>query len=157
MGSLHGAKPQLLCMTPSVLGCQLQLRLHLHQWPSLASHSAEPQLVLYDAFMHSRPGLKVYSPPSLDLSFSSPRICSVLGWPWIQISACPCLLGLKAYTTMPGPKFSWMESCSKVITPLIQWNIVEHRIQLHFTFWCSLSFFFFLFLLLFFFPFLLGI
>ena len=45
IGSLHGAKPQLLCMTPSVLGHQLQLRLHLHQWPSMASHSAEPQLL----------------------------------------------------------------------------------------------------------------
>ena len=33
------------CMTPSVLGPQLQLRLHLHQWPSMASHSAEPQLL----------------------------------------------------------------------------------------------------------------
>ena len=33
------------CMTPSVLGRQLQLRLHLHQWPSMASHSAKPQLL----------------------------------------------------------------------------------------------------------------
>jgi hypothetical protein len=32
-------------MTPSVLGHQLQLRLRLHQWPSMASHSAKPQLV----------------------------------------------------------------------------------------------------------------
>jgi hypothetical protein len=45
IGSLHGAKPQILCMTPSVLGPQLQLRLHLHQWPSMASHSAKPQLL----------------------------------------------------------------------------------------------------------------
>ena len=37
IGSLHGAKPQLLCITPSVLGHQLQLRLHFHQWPSVAS------------------------------------------------------------------------------------------------------------------------
>ena len=29
---------------PSVLGCQLQLGLHLHQWPSMASHSAKFQL-----------------------------------------------------------------------------------------------------------------
>jgi hypothetical protein len=29
----------------SVLGNQLQLRLHLHQWPSMASHSAVPQLL----------------------------------------------------------------------------------------------------------------
>jgi hypothetical protein len=28
IGSFHGAKPQLLCMIPSVLGHQLQLRLH---------------------------------------------------------------------------------------------------------------------------------
>ena len=33
------------CMTPSVLGLQLQLRLHLHQWPSMASHSAKHQLL----------------------------------------------------------------------------------------------------------------
>ena len=46
MGSLHGAKPQLLCMTPSVLDPLLQLGLHLHQWPSIASHSAKPQLFL---------------------------------------------------------------------------------------------------------------
>jgi hypothetical protein len=26
-------------MTPSVLGHQLQLKLHLHQWPSMTSHS----------------------------------------------------------------------------------------------------------------------
>jgi hypothetical protein len=45
MGSLHGAKSQLLCMTPSVVGHQLQLRVHLHQWPSMASHSAQPQLL----------------------------------------------------------------------------------------------------------------
>ena len=45
IGSLHGTKPQLLCMAPSVLSYQLQLRLHLHQWPSMASHSAEPQLL----------------------------------------------------------------------------------------------------------------
>jgi hypothetical protein len=31
------------CMTPSVLSLQLQLRLH--QWPSMASHSAEPELL----------------------------------------------------------------------------------------------------------------
>jgi hypothetical protein len=43
-GSLHSAKPQLLCMTLSVLGCQLQPRLYLHQWPSLTSHSAKYKL-----------------------------------------------------------------------------------------------------------------
>ena len=32
-------------MTPSVLGHQLQLMLHLHQWPSMTSHCAEPQLL----------------------------------------------------------------------------------------------------------------
>jgi hypothetical protein len=31
-------------MIPSVLGHQLQLRLHLLQWPSMTSHSAKPQL-----------------------------------------------------------------------------------------------------------------
>jgi hypothetical protein len=32
-------------MAPSDLGHQLQLRLHLHQLPSMASHSAESQLL----------------------------------------------------------------------------------------------------------------
>ena len=41
--SLHDAKSQLLCMTPLVLGHQLQL--HLHQWSSMASHSAKSQLL----------------------------------------------------------------------------------------------------------------
>ena len=36
---------QFLCVTPSVLGCELQLKLHLHQWPFLASHSAKLQLL----------------------------------------------------------------------------------------------------------------
>jgi hypothetical protein len=44
MGYFHGAKPQLLCMTPSDLGHQLQLRLYLHQWPSMAAYNAKPQL-----------------------------------------------------------------------------------------------------------------
>jgi hypothetical protein len=44
IGSLHGAKPQLFCMI--LQSChQLQLRLHLYQWPSMAFHSAEPQLL----------------------------------------------------------------------------------------------------------------
>jgi hypothetical protein len=34
----------LLCVTPSVLGQQLQLRLHVHQWPSMASPSVKSQL-----------------------------------------------------------------------------------------------------------------
>ena len=41
---IHGAEPQLLCITPSVLDQQLKLRLHLHQCPSLASHSAKTRL-----------------------------------------------------------------------------------------------------------------
>ena len=45
IGSLHGAKSQLLYTTPPVLGCQLQLWLHFHQWPSLASHNVKPQLL----------------------------------------------------------------------------------------------------------------
>jgi hypothetical protein len=32
-------------MTPLVWGHQLQLRLHLLQWPSMTSHSAKPQLL----------------------------------------------------------------------------------------------------------------
>lgn len=45
IGSLYSAKFQLLYMTPSVLGHQLQMKLHLHICPSLASHSAKPQLL----------------------------------------------------------------------------------------------------------------
>ena len=33
------------------LGYQLQLRLHFHQWPSMASHNAKPRLL----FMPSKP------------------------------------------------------------------------------------------------------
>jgi len=33
-------------MTPSDLGHELQLRLHLYYWPSMASHSAKPQLLI---------------------------------------------------------------------------------------------------------------
>ena len=40
LGSLHGAKLQLLCMTPSILGLQMPLRRY--QWPLVASHSAKP-------------------------------------------------------------------------------------------------------------------
>jgi hypothetical protein len=43
-GHLMVLAPPKHCMTPSVQGRQLKLRLHLHQWPSMASHSAEPQL-----------------------------------------------------------------------------------------------------------------
>jgi hypothetical protein len=32
-------------MTPLILGHQLQLRLHLHQWSSLTSQTAKPQLI----------------------------------------------------------------------------------------------------------------
>jgi hypothetical protein len=32
-------------MIPSVLGCQLQLRLQFYQWSSLGSHNANPQLL----------------------------------------------------------------------------------------------------------------
>jgi hypothetical protein len=39
------------CLTTAsyTLGHQLKLRLHLHQWPSMASHSAEPQLLCMTA------------------------------------------------------------------------------------------------------------
>jgi len=33
MDSVHGAKSQLPCMNPSILGLQLPLRLHIHQRP----------------------------------------------------------------------------------------------------------------------------
>jgi len=46
-GSPYGTKPQFLCMTPSLSWavCQLQLRFHL--WPSMISHSAKPQQLLF--------------------------------------------------------------------------------------------------------------
>ena len=34
----------ILCMISSILDCQLQLRLHFYQWPSMDSHSVKPQL-----------------------------------------------------------------------------------------------------------------
>lgn len=42
---LHGAKPQLLPTTSSVLGHLLQLRLHIQPCPLLTSHGAKPQLL----------------------------------------------------------------------------------------------------------------
>lgn len=42
---LHGAKPQLLSMTSSILGSPVPLRLHHHRWPLLASPSTKPQLL----------------------------------------------------------------------------------------------------------------
>lgn len=45
LGSLHGARPQLLCTIPSFLAHQLPLRLYLHQWWLLASHRAKPWLL----------------------------------------------------------------------------------------------------------------
>jgi hypothetical protein len=42
-------------ITPSVLGHQLQLRIYLHQWPSMASHSAEPQMLFMTPLMPSKP------------------------------------------------------------------------------------------------------
>jgi hypothetical protein len=41
--SLHSAKLQLLCVAPLVLRLKLLLRLHLHQWPFLATYNAKPQ------------------------------------------------------------------------------------------------------------------
>ena len=41
---LYGMKPQFLCVTPTVLGHQLQLRLNRWQWSSLDSHSVKTQL-----------------------------------------------------------------------------------------------------------------
>jgi hypothetical protein len=40
---------------------------------------------------------------------------------------------------MPGPKFSWVGSYPKVTSPLIQFNNLEHGIQLHFTAWCPFN------------------
>lgn len=41
----HGAKPQLLSMTTSILGFLLLLSLHLHQWPLLVFYGVKPQLL----------------------------------------------------------------------------------------------------------------
>jgi hypothetical protein len=51
-------------------------------------------------------------------------ICSFPGMPWTQRSACLCLLGLKAYTTLPGPKH-FMATMPQD---------VDHRCALHFWF-----------------------
>ena len=66
------------------------------------------------------------------LSLSSSRICNVSGGPWTQRSAWLYLLGLKVCTTTPQSKFGWVGSCTKVTTPLIQFNVLEQWIQLHF-------------------------
>lgn len=42
--SLYGSKPQFLCIPYSLLSVQLLLRLHSHQWPSLASQCTKPWL-----------------------------------------------------------------------------------------------------------------
>jgi hypothetical protein len=55
IGFLHGAKPWLHCLTPSVLGHQLQLRLYHHQWPSLAASQCQVWAVLHDPFIPSNP------------------------------------------------------------------------------------------------------
>jgi hypothetical protein len=69
-------------MTPSVLGRQLQLRLHLHQWPSIPSHSAEPRLLcvtpsclqneyhLGDSLTHYQVPLQHEVQPWLSLEYS---------------------------------------------------------------------------------------
>ena len=67
MGCLHGAKPQLLCMTPLVLGLQLPMRLHLHHFPFLAFHKAKPRLLSLSplhAFKTSPPGWILQIPKS---------------------------------------------------------------------------------------------
>lgn len=84
IGSLHGTKPQLLCMTPSVLGCQLQLRVHFHQWPSMASHSTKPQLF----FMMPSCLQNQYH---LDDSYTLPSTAAAwgtLGYLWNTASLC---------------------------------------------------------------------
>lgn len=45
LGSFYGDKPQLLCKTPSVLGCPLQMRIYCYQDLSLSSHRIKPQLL----------------------------------------------------------------------------------------------------------------
>ena len=73
-------------MTPSVLGSQLQLRLYLHQWPSMASHSANPQLFfMTHSFMPSKP-----VPPRWLLHIMQ-YSCSMrynLGYLWNTASLC---------------------------------------------------------------------
>lgn len=54
-GPLHGARPQLFSMTPSIPGLPLLLWLHLHQWPLLASHNDKPQMFAMTTFMPSKP------------------------------------------------------------------------------------------------------
>jgi hypothetical protein len=52
--TFHDAKPQLLFRNPSVLGCQLQQRLYLHQCPFLAFIVSRLSAVFYDPFMPSK-------------------------------------------------------------------------------------------------------
>jgi len=45
IGTIYGAKPLIISMTPSILGLQQPLKLHFHKCPFLESHSAKPQLL----------------------------------------------------------------------------------------------------------------
>lgn len=77
-------KPQILCLTLPVLGHQLQLWLPLHQWPSVAPHSAQPQLL-------SRP-LRAFKTSAtwwlLHLTQSSCSTRHNLGDLWNTASSC---------------------------------------------------------------------
>lgn len=44
--SFHCVRPPIFSMIPLILGLQLLVMLHLHQWPLLMPHSARPQLLI---------------------------------------------------------------------------------------------------------------
>jgi hypothetical protein len=93
------------------------------------------------------PGARTWPPCSIT---SSPSFCFLtpahcLAWlSWnllyrltLNSEICMALRpGIKGVITMPAPKFSWVGSCPKVTTLLVQFTTFEHSIQLHFTSWC---------------------
>jgi hypothetical protein len=71
-------------------------------------------------------------PPHSDLGFLHLEFAPSQAGLELSKSAGLCLLGLKVYTmTISEPKFCWVGSCPKFTTPLIQFNILQHRIQYH--------------------------
>ena len=79
-GSLHGAKPEFLCMIPAVLDLQLPLRLHLHQWPFLASQC------------RASAALHAFKTSTTWVTLTLPRSCQHETQPWLPPEHSLCVL-----------------------------------------------------------------
>lgn len=91
IGFLHGAKPQLLGITPSILGFQLPLRLHRCQWP-LTVPSLSCSLWALQAFKTSTTGVTPTLPSQLPAQGTT--------WPPLEHSFC-VLSGITSYIILP--------------------------------------------------------